>query len=63
MAQKTADAGKVVRDKFTTIKVRDRLRRWIKAEAALQGVPMYDFVERLLAKGAKGQPWDGGEAA
>lgn len=46
------------RKKFTTIKVRDDLRRWLKIEAAEQGVPMYELVEKLLAKGSKGRPWD-----
>lgn len=44
--------------KFTTIKVRDRLRRWLKIEAASQGVPMYELVEKILAKGEKGKPWE-----
>jgi hypothetical protein len=46
------------RKKFTTIKVRDDLRRWLKIEAAEQGVPMYELVEKLLAKGSKGRPWE-----
>ncbi len=44
--------------KFTTIKVRDRVRRWLKVEAAEQGVPMYELLEKLLAKGEKGRPWE-----
>lgn len=45
--------------KFTTIKVRDGLRRWLKMEAAERGVPMYELIELLIAKQAKGKrPWD-----
>lgn len=44
--------------KFTTIKVRDRLRRWLKVEAASQGIPMYELVEKMLAKGNRGRPWE-----
>lgn len=44
--------------KFTTIKVSDKFRRWLKAEAAQKGVTMYALVESTFAKMAKGRPWD-----
>lgn len=44
--------------KFTTIKVREELRRWLKVRAASEGVPMYELVETIIAKGAKGRPWE-----
>jgi hypothetical protein len=44
--------------RFTTIKVRDELRRWIKMKAAEKNVPMYVLVEQLLTKAAHGRPWD-----
>lgn len=56
-------APKKVAPRFTTIKVRDDLRRWIKTEAAIKGVPMYVLVEQLLAKGARGRHWEAQRAA
>jgi hypothetical protein len=51
--------AKVSKDgKFTTIKVREELRRWLKVRAASEGVPMYELVEKIIAKGAKGRPWE-----
>lgn len=44
--------------RFTTIKVREDLRRWIKMEAAERNVPMYVLVEQLLTKAARGRPWE-----
>lgn len=44
--------------RFTTIKVREELRRWIKMEAAEKNVPMYVLVEQLLTKAARGRPWE-----
>lgn len=45
-------------ERFTTIKVREGLRRWIKLRAAQEGIPMYKIVELLLAKGEPGKPWE-----
>jgi hypothetical protein len=44
--------------RFTTIKVREELRRWIKMKAAEKNVPMYVLVEQLLTKAAHGRPWE-----
>jgi len=44
--------------RFTTIKVRESVRRWIKMEAAERNVPMYVLVEQLLTKAACGRPWE-----
>lgn len=53
MAPKTKEGSQ-----FTTIKVREQLRRWIKMEAARQEVPMYVLVEQLIGKAARGRPWE-----
>ena len=34
--------------RFVSIKVRPRLRQWLKTEAAKRGVPMYALLEELL---------------
>ena len=47
---------------FTTIKVRDELRRWIKIQAASKGVPMYVVIEQMLAKSLRGRPWEKAKA-
>lgn len=53
--------GKSIKNgKFTTIKVREELRKWLKVQAATKGVPMYKLVEAMIAKGAKGRPWEAG---
>ena len=49
--------------KFTTIKVREELRRWLKVRAASEVVPMYELVEKVIAKGAKGRPWEANAAS
>lgn len=60
MAQSNGEKRTV---RFTTIKVREDLRRWIKMEAADKNVPMYVLVEQLIAKAARGRPWSSkGEA-
>jgi hypothetical protein len=59
MAQDNGDKESV---RFTTIKVREELRRWIKMEAAEQNIPMYVLVEKLLTKAARGRPWEAKEA-
>lgn len=51
-------ARKNDKTRFTTIKVRDDMRRWIKTEAARRSVPMYLLVEQLIAKSVKGKPWE-----
>jgi hypothetical protein len=43
---------------FTTIKVSESLRRWIKMEAARRDVPMYLLLEQLVAKAERGRPWE-----
>lgn len=45
-------------DELTTIKVRVKIRRWIKIKAADEGKPMYETLEELLAKAARGRPWE-----
>jgi len=53
---------------FTTIKIRDDLRRWIKQRAAEEGIPMYALVERMISKSLpkkeRGkQPWEESKAS
>jgi hypothetical protein len=60
MAQANGGSKESVR--FTTIKVREELRRWIKMEAAERNIPMYVLVEQLLSKAARGRPWEDSEA-
>jgi hypothetical protein len=55
MAQDNGDKETI---RFTTIKVREELRRWIKMQAAEQNIPMYVLVEQLLTKAARGRPWE-----
>jgi hypothetical protein len=43
---------------FTTIKVRQHVRRWLKEEAAKNDVPMYQLVETLMVAAHDGvAPW------
>jgi hypothetical protein len=56
MAQANGGSKESVR--FTTIKVREELRRWIKMEAAERNIPMYVLVEQLITKAARGRPWE-----
>jgi len=58
MAQENGDNGGKKSVRFTTIKVREELRRWIKMEAAERNIPMYVLVEQLLTKAARGRPWE-----
>lgn len=48
---------------FTTIKVPEKVRKWLKIEAAHQGVPMYVVLMRTLATGNKKRPWENVEVA
>ncbi len=43
---------------FTTIKIPENVRRWLKIEAAHQGVPMYVVLMKTLAKGNRKRPWE-----
>ena len=43
---------------FTTIKVTREMRSWIKQRAAQEGIPMYQMLEQMLAKGHRGRPWE-----
>lgn len=45
-------------ERFTTIKVREPVRRWIKMKAAEKGISMYELVEEMLSKAADGTPWE-----
>jgi len=48
----------VIENRFTTIKVRDSFRKWLKVYAAQEGVPMYVAMERLVARTEKDRPWE-----
>lgn len=58
MARKQSASFPDPEDRFTTIKVRESVRRWIKMRAAEEGVPMYALFEQLLEEAASGRPWE-----
>lgn len=43
---------------FTTIKVPENVRKWLKIEAAMRGVPMYVVLMSTLTTGNKKKPWE-----
>ena len=45
-------------DRFVTMKVRGRMHRWFKAQAAERGVAMYVLLEQWLADLHGQKPWE-----
>lgn len=43
---------------FASVKLRRPFLTWLKVEAARRGVPMYDLVEELVARGGR-RAWGG----
>lgn len=45
-------------ERMSTIKVKESVRRWLKTQAAIDGVPMYVKLESMLSQAADGKPWE-----
>jgi hypothetical protein len=43
---------------FASIKLSRSFVAWLKRESARRGVPMYELVEQLVARGMPQRPWD-----
>lgn len=43
---------------FTSMKVTEGFRDWIKAESAKLELPMYEVLERMVERASRGRPWE-----